>query len=41
MSLSDISIKNPVFAVMLSAAMIIFGWLGGLPRHGHQPVPGD
>jgi HAE1 family hydrophobic/amphiphilic exporter-1 len=28
MSLSDLSIKNPVFAVMLSAAMIVFGWLG-------------
>src|SRR5262249_44305075 len=28
MSLSDISIKNPVFAVMLSAAMLIFGYLG-------------
>ena len=28
MSLSDLSIKNPVFAVMLSAAMIIFGYLG-------------
>ena len=28
MSLSDISIKNPVFAVMLSAAMIVFGYLG-------------
>src|SRR5262245_57272839 len=27
-SLSDISIKNPVFAVMLSAAMIVFGYLG-------------
>lgn len=27
MSLSDLSIKNPVFAVMLSAAMIIFGLL--------------
>ncbi|MCS6852939.1 MAG: efflux RND transporter permease subunit [Gemmataceae bacterium] len=27
-SLSDLSIKNPVFAVMLSAAMIVFGWLG-------------
>src|SRR4051812_45706535 len=27
-SLSDLSIKNPVFAVMLSAAMIIFGYLG-------------
>ena len=28
MSLSDLSIKNPVFAVMLSAAMIVFGYLG-------------
>src|SRR6478672_11188362 len=28
MRLSDISIKNRVFAVMLSAAMIVFGWLG-------------
>jgi HAE1 family hydrophobic/amphiphilic exporter-1 len=28
MNLSDISIKNPVFAVMLSAAMIVFGYLG-------------
>lgn len=28
MSLSDLSIKNPVFAVMLSAGMIVFGWLG-------------
>src|SRR6266581_7086557 len=28
MSLSDVSIKNPVFAVMLSAAMIVFGYLG-------------
>src|SRR5947199_7151820 len=28
MSLSDISIKNPVFAVMLAAAMVIFGYLG-------------
>jgi multidrug efflux pump subunit AcrB len=28
MSLSDISIRNPVFAVMLAAAMIVFGWLG-------------
>lgn len=27
-SLSDLSIKNPVFAVMLSAAMIFFGYLG-------------
>src|SRR5262245_35231095 len=28
MSLSDASIKNPVFAVMLGAAMIVFGYLG-------------
>jgi multidrug efflux pump subunit AcrB len=28
MRLSDLSIKNPVFAVMLSAAMIVFGYLG-------------
>ncbi len=28
MTLSDLSIKNPVFAVMLSAAMVIFGYLG-------------
>ena len=28
MTLSDVSIKNPVFAVMLSAAMIVFGYLG-------------
>jgi HAE1 family hydrophobic/amphiphilic exporter-1 len=28
MTLSDISIKNPVFAVMVSSAMVIFGWLG-------------
>jgi hydrophobic/amphiphilic exporter-1 (mainly G- bacteria), HAE1 family len=28
MNLSDLSIKNPVFAVMLSAAMVVFGYLG-------------
>src|SRR5215471_15479346 len=28
MTLSDVSIKNPVFAVMLAAAMIVFGYLG-------------
>src|SRR5215210_8895974 len=28
MTLSDTSIKNPVFAVMLSAAMVVFGYLG-------------
>ena len=28
MTLSDISIKNPVFAVMLSCAMVVFGYLG-------------
>src|SRR3954469_13098871 len=27
-NLSDLSIKNPVFAVMLSAAMVFFGYLG-------------
>ena len=28
MTLSDISIKNPVFAWMLMAALILFGWVG-------------
>ncbi len=28
MTLSDLSIKNPVFAVVVSAAMVIFGYLG-------------
>jgi multidrug efflux pump subunit AcrB len=28
MSLSDASIRNPVFAVMLAAALMVFGWLG-------------
>src|SRR5206468_1139779 len=28
MTLSDLAIKNPVFAVMLSAAMVVFGYLG-------------
>src|SRR5919199_913709 len=28
MTLSDLSIKNPVFAVMVSAAMVVFGYLG-------------
>src|SRR5262249_56619139 len=28
MTLSDLSIKNPVFAVMLSVAMVVFGYLG-------------
>lgn len=28
MKLPELSIKNPVFAVMVSAAMIVFGWLG-------------
>src|SRR5262245_56375080 len=28
MTLSDISIKNPVFAWMLMAALIFFGWIG-------------
>src|SRR4051812_8203182 len=26
--LEDLSIRNPVFAVMLSAAMVVFGYLG-------------
>src|ERR671923_2594964 len=30
MNLSDLSIRNPVFAVMLAAAMIVFGYLGYL-----------
>src|SRR6476660_635401 len=28
MTLSDFSLKNPVFAVMLSTAMVVFGYLG-------------
>src|SRR6185295_14456854 len=28
MTLSDLSIKNPVFAWMLMAGLIIFGWIG-------------
>ncbi len=28
MTLSDFSIKNPVFPVMLGAAMVVFGYLG-------------
>src|SRR4051812_47897159 len=28
MNLSDLTIKNPVFAVMLAAAMVVFGYLG-------------
>src|ERR671923_2688731 len=28
MNLSDLSIRNPVFAIMLAAAMIVFGYLG-------------
>jgi multidrug efflux pump subunit AcrB len=28
MTLSDTSLKNPVFAVMLSAALVVFGYLG-------------
>ncbi|MBL8863971.1 MAG: efflux RND transporter permease subunit, partial [Planctomycetia bacterium] len=26
--LADLSIRNPVFAVMLAAAMLVFGYLG-------------
>ncbi|MFZ4645671.1 MAG: efflux RND transporter permease subunit, partial [Gemmataceae bacterium] len=28
MRLADLSIRNPVFAVMVGAAMIVFGWMG-------------
>lgn len=28
MRLADLSIKNPVFAVMIGAAMMVFGWMG-------------
>src|SRR5262245_56834115 len=38
MSLSDLSIKNPVFAVMLSAAMVVFGYLG-YPDMGVSQFP--
>jgi len=38
MTLSDISIKNPVFAWMLMAALILFGWIGFL-RMGVSELP--
>jgi HAE1 family hydrophobic/amphiphilic exporter-1 len=28
MTLSDLSIKNPVFAWMLMLGLIVFGWIG-------------
>ena len=31
MTLSDISIKNPVFAWMLMIGLIVFGWIRDLP----------
>lgn len=38
MTLSDISIRNPVFAWMLMAALIIFGWIG-FDRLGISQMP--
>ncbi|MBI3012585.1 MAG: efflux RND transporter permease subunit, partial [Elusimicrobia bacterium] len=38
MTLSDISIKKPVFAWMLMAAMILFGWIG-FTRMGVSQLP--
>ncbi len=38
MTLSDISIKNPVFAWMLMFALILFGWLG-FSRMGVSELP--
>jgi HAE1 family hydrophobic/amphiphilic exporter-1 len=38
MTLSDISIRNPVFAWMLMAALIIFGWIG-FDRLGVSQLP--
>ena len=38
MTLSDISIKNPVFAWMLMFALMIFGWIG-YSRMGVSQMP--
>ncbi len=38
MTLSDLSIKNPVFAWMLMAAMILFGWIS-FSRMGVSEMP--
>ena len=38
MTLSDISIRNPVFAWMLMAALILFGWIG-FSRMGVSEMP--
>ncbi len=38
MTLSDISIKNPVFAWMLMAALMVFGWIG-FSRMGVSQLP--
>ncbi|MBI5240688.1 MAG: efflux RND transporter permease subunit [Elusimicrobia bacterium] len=38
MTLSDLSIKNPVFAWMLMAGLMIFGWLG-FSRMGVSAMP--
>ena len=38
MTLSDFSIKNPVFAWMLMASLIVFGTIGGM-RMGVSQMP--
>ncbi|HOJ86745.1 MAG TPA: efflux RND transporter permease subunit, partial [Elusimicrobiales bacterium] len=38
MTLSDISIKNPVFAWMLMIGLIVFGWIG-FSRMGISQLP--
>lgn len=38
MTLSDISIKNPVFAWMLMTGLIVFGWIG-FHRMGISQLP--
>ena len=38
MTLSDVSIKNPVFAWMLMAGLIVFGWIG-FSRMGVSQLP--
>ncbi len=38
MTLSDLSIKNPVFAWMLMLGLIVFGWVG-FSRMGVSQLP--
>src|ERR1700694_5311257 len=38
MTLSDVSIKNPVFAWMLMIGLIVFGWIG-FHRMGISQLP--